>query len=507
MIEQSYDEMPYYSLPIRGTHPDSMAVVARLMGLNHSPITKCRVLEIGCSTGGNLLPMAINLPGSQFVGIDLSSVQIQIAKQSAQDLGVKNVEYRAMSLTDLTPADGLFDYIICHGVYSWVPTFVQDKILEVCSKNLAPNGVAYISYNTLPGWYMRQPVRESMLYFLKRVSKPESRVPAARDFLNFLIRSAPDPKSVYTQMLTNEFEILQNEADYYVAHEHLDSDNRPCYFSEFIERVTPHGLQFLGNADPECQLSEFSEEVQSSLPVISRDLIEVEQFIDLIIGRMFRRTLLCHQNVKLNRTPEVETVLTFLLSAGVKPKASEPSANPMAFETFQMHRGKELTSNDPTTKALFWHLWRAWPNSLTAQELLAKMEAQFGANWAPNAEASTHKLASLILHGYLNRTIGLNTDLPKFTTERSDKPIAWEYARYMARRSDKLPTLRHMLAQFNNLDRYVLCHLDGNHTRDQVIAEVQSAIDRKVIPAIEGSVAAAVDDAMRRIGDSAMYVG
>src|SRR5207247_7326990 len=130
------------------------------VGVKTAPLECCRVLEIGCASGGNLLPMAEALPEASFLGIDLSERQINEGQQAIAALGLGNVELRHLNVLEIGPDFGLFDYIVCHGVYSWVPPVARDKILEVCRKNLAPNGVAYVSYNTLPGWHMRGMIRD-----------------------------------------------------------------------------------------------------------------------------------------------------------------------------------------------------------------------------------------------------------------------------------------------------------------------------------------------------------
>ena len=99
---------------------------------------RCRVLELGCTDGGNLLPMAATLPRSSFLGIDLSGRQIAAGQKMIERLGLENVELRQMDIADVGEDFGTFDYIICHGVYSWVPPPVQDKILEICARRLAP---------------------------------------------------------------------------------------------------------------------------------------------------------------------------------------------------------------------------------------------------------------------------------------------------------------------------------------------------------------------------------
>src|SRR5260370_36089437 len=164
----SYDELPYDDKPIRATHPDNLAAIATLYGMTPPPLDRCRVLELGCAAGHNLIAMAISLPEARFTGIDLSPRQIADGQATVAALGLPNVKLQALSVLDMDDAFGQFDYIIAHGIYSWVPAAVQDKVLSVCARNLATDGVAYGSYNTYPGWHQRGMVREMMNYHVRQ---------------------------------------------------------------------------------------------------------------------------------------------------------------------------------------------------------------------------------------------------------------------------------------------------------------------------------------------------
>jgi SAM-dependent methyltransferase len=166
----SYDEVPYASDPYPQSHPDQLATVATLFGMAPAPVDRCRVLELGCARGGNLIPLALALPRSRFVGIDSSAHQVVAAREVIAALGLGNIEVSQRSILDVDAGFGSFDYIICHGTYSWVPSEVQDKILAVCARNLAPGGVAYVSYNTYPGWHLRGLVRDLLCYH-RRLSR------------------------------------------------------------------------------------------------------------------------------------------------------------------------------------------------------------------------------------------------------------------------------------------------------------------------------------------------
>src|SRR5208282_2507215 len=94
----SYEELPYPSLPYPQSHPDRLATVATLLGMRPPDITRCRVLKLGCASGGNLVPMALTLPGSRFVGLDRSALQIAQGRALVEQLGLRNIELEQRDL-------------------------------------------------------------------------------------------------------------------------------------------------------------------------------------------------------------------------------------------------------------------------------------------------------------------------------------------------------------------------------------------------------------------------
>ncbi|MBI2478687.1 MAG: class I SAM-dependent methyltransferase [Planctomycetia bacterium] len=215
----SYDQVEYSSYPFQQSHPDRLATIATLFGMHPPRLDDCRVLELGCSSGGNLIPMADQLPQARFVGIDASTKAIEKGNQTIRAVGLQNIELRHADILKLDDALGEFDYIITHGVFSWVPQPVQDKILDLCAKQLAPNGVAYVSYNTYPGWHFRGMIRDVMSYHAQFFETPQRQLNEARALVDFLAKSVPTENNPYGMLLSRELELLRDKQGYYLFHE------------------------------------------------------------------------------------------------------------------------------------------------------------------------------------------------------------------------------------------------------------------------------------------------
>ena len=248
-IDNSYNVTPYESYPFAQSHPQRLATIGTIFGLTPAPLQHCRVLELGCASGGNLIPMAEVFPNSTFLGIDASSRQIDDGNGSIAALGFRNITLTCEDLLNVDDTYGKFDYIIAHGVYSWVPDNVQQKIFSICKQNLSENGIAYVSYNTYPGWRLRGMIRDLMLYRAKFFENPETQLQQGRALLDFLAGATSAQNNAFSKLLADKVQGLTTKHDYYLIHEHLEVINEPVYFYEFMERAKNFGLQYLGEAE------------------------------------------------------------------------------------------------------------------------------------------------------------------------------------------------------------------------------------------------------------------
>ena len=309
MPDNAYHQVPYITRPLAAMHPDRLAAVATLFGMTPAPVTSCRVLEIGCGSGGNLIPMAYRLPGSRFAGIDLASGAVAEGRRVASELGVANLDLIAMDLCDLGPAMGEFDYIMAHGLYSWVPDDLRDRLLAVCRERLAPQGVVFISYNALPGRYVRMMLRDMMLYHTRDCADAGERIERARTMLRML-GEAHLVSSAWQPMVEEEIRPALLGDDGWFFHDDLAPINDSFYLRDFAARAERHSLQYLGDAQAHLMF-----DTRTSLDWVGGDVIEREQYFDFLCLRPFRQTLLCGREVRLERPAGPERMDRFLFSS------------------------------------------------------------------------------------------------------------------------------------------------------------------------------------------------
>jgi methyltransferase-like protein/cyclopropane fatty-acyl-phospholipid synthase-like methyltransferase len=468
----SYDEVPYSSTPFYYTQPDCLATMATLHGMTPAAADHCRVLELGCGRGGNLIPLAVSLPESRFVGIDLSRRQVAEGRSVVEKLGLSNIELRPMNILDIDEGFGSFDYIICHGVYSWVPDEVRDQILVVCRQNLAPQGVAYVSYNTYPGWHLRAILRDVLNFHVRGSADAPSRLRQARAFLDLVVRSVQDGKTVYARLLREEGDLLRSEAESYLFHEFLEEENSPLYFYQFAAQAAAHGLQYLEEAEPAP--FKIPAEVLNAIRQAAPDLIQGEQYLDFLRGRTFRRTLLCHEEIALKRPPDPQTLYRCHVTTRLRPRKAEGEPGPNEAEEFQTVKGSSLSTNNPFLRAAFHYLFEAWPRSVPFAELWDAVLSRLEGTQALGAGSDL--LAVPLLQCFQSGVMELHLQPPRFVLEVSERPLASPLARLQAQNSDRVTNLRHYTVELNSLDRQVVQRLDGSRDRPSILESLTALV-------------------------------
>ena len=376
MKELPFQKDQHITYPLSLASPEHLQTVGALFELKQVDLSTARVLELGCANGTNLLNFALNNPNAKCVGIDISKELLDEGNQIVKALEIKNLDLKLISVTELDHSIGEFDYIICHGMASWVSTFVRDKIFEVAKKLLAPNGIAYISYNTRPGWNMASTIRDMMQFHSSLFESSDDKLKQAKLFLNLVTQSLGEQETPYANFLRDEISLLTKFDDQHLKHEYLAENNQQFYFHKFIEKANANGLAYLADAQYHTMfVGNMPSKIAEKLIKIP-SIVRTEQYMDFINNRRFRSSLLCHDNTTINRNITRARVENFYIASDLVADEATPSVELLnnSIESCSFKRpGSELTeisTTSPVIKAILYTLTENAGNPLRMDELI-----------------------------------------------------------------------------------------------------------------------------------------
>lgn len=444
--EQAYDSVPYESHCYRKTHPEHLRVVAELFGLSPADHKTARILEIGCAAGGNILPIAAKHPKAEIVGIDISGQQIKSAQEQAKTLDFKNITFIQGDISSLDEELGHFDYIICHGVYSWVPSHVRNAIMTQCKALLAPTGLAVISYNTLPGWSTVKGLRDMMLFHTQSFDTPQQKIFESRALLNFLYNNTPESNTSYREAIDQERKILEKTDDSYLFHDHLETENHQFYFHEFAKHAQENDLAYVGDTEMHSMyLGNYSQDVQKTLGTI-KNIVRQEQYIDFITNRRFRQSIITPaENAKnLSRNLSKECVLKYHIQGLFRPESTTPDTNGNI--KFMRPNGSHFEIKDPTIQALLLTL-AAHNAPILASTLIEATHKSLPSTPKEDIEKA---LVNIGIELLFKNIIEIKPDTFTYTHTISKKPRASALARLQATYHTQRKSKRHMITNLNH---------------------------------------------------------
>jgi len=445
MAESPYELIPYPNFPRLATHPDRLAAVGKLFGMQPAPLENCRVLEIGCGDGANLIPMACALPRSRFVGVDLAAEPVAAGMRMAADLELGNLALHAADLRDIGAGWGEFDYILAHGVYSWVPEDVREGLLALCRDHLSPEGIAFISYNAQPGGHVRQMIREMLQHHTRHAQSAAETVRLAREFLQLLKRSRLLPES-WQKQRDEEVDALLDRPDGALYHDELGEYNQRFYFREFAAAARRHGLEYLGEAEPHGMF-----DPTRALAGFEGDIVEREQYMDFLKARRFRQTLLCRAERPLRRETSPEQMREFLFSAPGR-----------RLENGQIEgaRGVCINTRNEAAIGVATALGEVYPLPLPFADLVP---------YAGSMDVLSQMMYELTIVGFVDLHV---FDFP-CQDSVTERPRASRLVRYQAARSCYVTSACHISLQLDEGARRLVGLLDGTRTQREIAAALK----------------------------------
>ena len=467
-----YNTMPYVSSAFAQSAPARLFGLAQLFGLTPPKAETASILELGCAMGSNIIPLAARFPEARIVGIDLTPRHVEEGRKRIEALGLRNIEIRQGDIASLDLAGQSFDCIICHGVYSWVPAAAREAILRIAGQNLTPDGVAYVSYNVLPGWHQRKIVRDLMMFHAGDQGPPEQRIAKARWVLDNVakITNAGTP---YGAKLREEVQQLAGVADYYILGEFLAEENAPCYFRDFNANAESQGLAFLCETEIESCLPEtYGPEVGQLIRTMSANqLVLLEQYIDFFMGRTFRQTLLVRadQAARIGRQIMPERARGLHLSGEA---AYDAKASGQGKHVFSNGRGQAMTTTSETVRRAVAQLIGVFPETRTMAETIRDIAAA----GTPADAAAVADIEATLFNMVMGGMLKVSSVPVRVGSEQAARPRAPAPARLDARMGMGIVTnLRHEATPLDNVTVLLLPLLDGSTDRDRKSTRLNSS--------------------------------
>jgi SAM-dependent methyltransferase len=460
--EDAYDRLPYTDHAYAESHPDRLAAVARLARWDTPDVASARILELGCGRGGNLLPMASGLPRAELVGVDRSRRQVEEARTVAAAAELGNVRFLETGFEDLGDLGGPFDYVVAHGVASWVPPASRRALLRAAGGALAPGGIAYLSFNVLPGWYERMAARDWLRY------DADARQDAAAS-LAWLRERVSLEHVDYRRRLDAVVRRLGETDRAYATHEYLSDDHHPQLVRALLEEAADAGLAYLGDAVPAETALEL---LPDAVRVRARGLgaLAAQPLVDFVRNTAFRRALFVRGDEAERRGWKLATELSVDALEGLRIASRlRPHGSPSPGAASQRFDAPDISVpiHDPTTRRALHELARIAPHSLPVPELSRRAGAR-------DPAALGRELFDLWL---ATGAVALHAHQPALVAAASERPLACPVARWHAAHGGPITNRWHEEVRLEEapLPR-VLALLDGTRTVTQLAEATDSSL-------------------------------
>ncbi len=469
-IARAYDRTPYPDFAFWATHPDHLGMFGRLFGIPTAPPERCRVLEIGCAVGGNLLPMAACLPGSHFVGVDLSGIQIARAVESAAAVGLGNVTFIHGDFREVSSRAGPFDYIICHGVFAWVDQATQTALLAFMHERLAPDGVAFVSYNTYPGHHMVDMVRKVLSVHTSNapdlVTKSEQSIAVMR----FLHRMSKKVEGDWrTGFFEREIRQMQDVGLDLLEHDYCAPQSQPLYFRDFVQSCGEAGLAYLADSSPwGMYLENQAPEIVETLRPLG-DLVMQGQYLDFLQHTRYRETLICQSSAPLTRDVPAARVQEFHVGHALSAEPTLDGLRESLPVQILVAGRPPMTVSNPIIRLALHRLWHHGRWKPSFDQLADEVAQDLDTHGVLAVDRATlrERLSAQLLRAFFANAVRFTTRCPPLARTIPERPATGAYQRFMARVGRPgITSLSHEVFEATPMMYALLPHMDG--TRDHV---------------------------------------
>ncbi len=424
-------------------------------------LARARVLEIGCGDGATLLPIAAFEPTWTVLGIDSSRSAIAKAVALAEAARIANARFVCDDLAKADIESEAWDIVIAHGVYSWIDPRRRAALRRLIRRALAPNGLAYVSFNALPGWSVRGVVRD----LIRRNPDPQA------EALEVLDRLAPyttnDP---WGQLLAQEFRRARDADDFYFIHEYCSPHNDAFWLGDFVRAAARDGLRWIGDSQFDLSAGRPYEQTRIALGVAG---VRGEELADTVGYRQFRCAVLARDDAERHAPLDDDAVVGVAIISGRVVLGGEPVELATAREqTFQSADESEIKVVEPLCKAALIVLERIDPDGLPFDELIRAarelLRSEGGVEISARAEREVREgVARLWRVGALH----LRNHRARLSVDQPRRPKILEFTKHEAIHWQYVTNALGAPMAIEAHDLIVMSLMDGARTEDDLFDE------------------------------------
>lgn len=453
---ERYESLRYVGKAYEFTHPDRLAAIARVHGLAAPDVETARVLELGCGDGMNLLAMAYTLPRARFVAIDACAAPLEVSRRAAVELGVHNLELRAQDIESIVPSHESFDYVIAHGVISWVPDATKRALMRLIGRVLSPEGVAMVSHNTLPGWRFRLIARDVIRAVLGESPRPDQLGEARRAVRTFADNLAG--AGLYGAVMDELATLVEGSIDMSIYHDILSPNLDPMDFRTFAALYDEAGLQYVGDAVwADSVWSGYPPAFRALLEPVRERAVEREQLVDVMRNSLFRRSVLCRAQRRIVWDPGfAELRDLFVVLAGRFAGGGRDA------DTYRTFADEPILVSDPAAQRALAIVRDEAPRAVSMATLVERIGAE--------SEAARDALARLVLQAWAGTLVELLPRARPAVAAPGPRPESFGVARWQARSgAESVINTCHEQIGIGPVDRALLEVCDGRKSPEEVV--------------------------------------
>ena len=471
----AYDQVAYPSPMLDDVTPERLRASAILHGFHAPETSSASLLEIGCGDGINALAFAASAPQGKAVGFDLSQAAIEKGRALLARTGLSNAELHVGDILSYPREGEQFDFITCHGVFSWVPPAVRTAILELIAARLKPGGIAYMSYDCLPAAAAKATINRFLRGQLRPGGSLQQAVDDAVRAIAVLSKNQRR-ESALREPLRLLSEGLESFHPGYFYHDWLAEYYDPVDLPALLPVLAERGLALAGSANNyDLDVSDLDDAARAIIEACGFDRGQRLVALGALHGsHMFHRDLLVHSEAPPPPIAEGVCALSYAFTG----TRQEERIDDTATVRFQRSPRSFVSTADPDLIAVLDCLRVSSPAELSYETLRARSGVHGGA-----------------LDGILRRLCAVNlitahASPQPFTLTPGERPRAGLLVRTMLSHDDHAAGLRGTKVEASAPQtRYLLRLCDGTRTR----SELASAMGREfeaVIP--ESLVAGAI---------------